>query len=510
VRGVRRQRDTASDLTANRHPLSAIRFFMRICFIASEVAPLAKTGGLADVAGVLPKHLQNLGHDIRVFMPLYSSIGSAASSPSPVAVAQDVPLSLGPHFYRFSILEGRLPDTSVPLYFVHCPAVYDRPSIYTQGVDEHLRFLVLQRAALEACQRLAFAPDIVHCNDWHTGLVPLMLKTLYAWDGLFASTRSVMSIHNIGYQGVFAPSTVYDIGGEVRGMLAPATVAGGAINWLREGVRHADAVTTVSPTYAQEICTPLGGHGLDGDLRARYGGVTGILNGVDYSEWNPATDRYLKHHYTPENLAEKAATKRSLLDWLNLPVADTTPLIGVVSRLTVQKGFDLLFDTLPEILATRDFAFVALGSGEWRYEEFFTNLQRRFPDRVVFHRGYHDELAHLIEAASDMFLMPSMYEPCGLNQMYSLKYGTIPIVRRTGGLADSVQMWDPTTRQGTGVVFNDFDSGGIRWAIHTALDLYKDREAWLQMMRNGMAQDFSWERQTREYVRLYEMLARTP
>ncbi len=479
---------------------------MRICFVASEVAPFAKTGGLADVAGVLPRHLQNLGHDVRVFMPLYSSIGGRAGGTHAVDSAQGVPLNLGPHFYRFSILEGRLPESNVPLYFVHCPEVFDRATIYTQAIDEHLRFLVLQRAVLETCQRLGFAPDIVHCNDWHTGLIPLMLKKLYAWDGLFANARSVMSIHNIGYQGIFAPSTVYDIGGEVSGMLAPDTAAGGSINWLREGVRHAHRVTTVSPTYAQEICTPIGGHGLDADLRARADGVIGILNGVDYTEWSPATDRYLKHRYSADDLSGKLATKRWLLDWLNLPVADTTPLMGIVSRLTVQKGFDLLFDTLPEILATRDLAFVALGSGDWHYEQFFSGLQHRFPDRVVFHRGYHDELAHLIEGASDMFLMPSMYEPCGLNQMYSLKYGTIPIVRRTGGLADSVQMWDSATRRGTGIVFNDFDAGGIRWAIHTALDLYKDRDAWLQMMRNGMAQDFSWERQAGEYVAMYRAL----
>src|SRR5690606_10190819 len=281
--------------------------------------------------------------------------------------------------------------------------------------------------------------------------------SLYAWDRLFANAKSVMSIHNIGYQGIFGGHTVYDIGGEDRSLLAPDTTAGGPINWLREGIRHAHRVTTVSPTYAREICTPLGGHGLDADLRARPDGVTGILNGVDYDEWNPATDRYLKHHYTPEDLSGKAATKRWFLDWLNLTVGENTPLLGLVSRLTVQKGFDLLFDVLPEILATRDLAFVALGSGEAHYESFFTSLQHRFPDRVVFHCGYNDELAHLIEAASDMFLMPSMYEPCGLNQMYSLKYGTAPIVRRTGGLADSVQMWDPVTRQGTGIVFNDFD-----------------------------------------------------
>lgn len=478
---------------------------MRICFVASEVAPLAKTGGLADVAGALPRQLHAFGHDVRVFMPFYSSMG-AAVAPSIVPSAQDVELALGAHRYRYSLLETHLPKSQTRLYLVHCPTAFDRASLYTNDADEHLRFLILQRAALEGCQRLGFAPDIVHCNDWHTALTPMLLKSVYAWDRLFSSTRTVLSIHNIGYQGVFAPTSIYDVGGNVWALLSPETAAGGAFNWLREGVRLADRVATVSPTYAREIATPLGGHGLDAVLRARGDAVVGILNGVDYSEWDPATDRYLAHKYSPTDLSGKAATKRALLDWLNLSVADTTPVLGVVSRMTVQKGFDLLFEPLPEVLAGRDIGLVALGSGERRYEEFFEHLQRRFPDRVAFHRGYNDELAHLIEAASDMFLMPSQYEPCGLNQMYSLKYGTIPIVRRTGGLADSVQMWDPSSRTGTGVVFNDFDANGVRWAIHTALDLYKDRDAWSQLMRNAMAQDFSWERQANEYVALYQQL----
>jgi starch synthase len=480
---------------------------LKICFVASEVAPLAKTGGLADVAGALPKHLHALGHDVRVFMPLYSSMSNGAvRNATPLDSARDVPLELGPHRYWYTLLETRLPDSSVPLYLVHCPAVYDRPSLYTSGVDEHLRFLVLQRAALDGCQRLQFAADVMHCNDWHTALMPMLLKSVYAWDRLFAATRSVLTIHNIGYQGIFDAGTVYDVGGDVRHLLSPETLAGAGFNWLREGIRLADRVTTVSPTYASEICTPLGGHGLDGVLRARADGVVGILNGVDYSEWNPATDRYLKYHYSPQDLSGKRATKRALLDWLNLPVDDDTPMIGIVSRMTVQKGFDLLFDSLPQILETRQMCLVALGSGEARYEDFFVGLQHRFPDRVVFHRGYHEELSHLIEAASDMFLMPSQYEPCGLNQMYSLKYGTVPIVRRTGGLADSVRMWDPATRQGTGIVFNDFDAPAVQWAIHTALDFYKDQEGWTQLMLNGMAEDFSWDRQTGEYVRLYREL----
>ncbi|HEY6644724.1 glycogen synthase [Povalibacter sp.] len=479
---------------------------LRICFIASEVAPLAKTGGLADVAGALPRYLHDRGHDVRVFMPLYSSISLGALDPQPVPNVQNVELKLGPHRYSFSLLAATLPGSQTPVMLVHCPAAFDRATLYTNAPDEHLRFLVLQRAVLESCQRLAFAPQIVHCNDWHTGLVPLLLKSLYAWDRLFDEARTVMSIHNIGYQGVFGAGTVYDTGGEIRHLLSPEDLSRGQINWLREGLRHAHRVSTVSPTYAQEIRSPIGSHGLDTTLRARGDDVVGILNGVDYGEWNPATDRYLKHRYSPQDLSGKVATKRSFLDWLNLPLPVTTPMFGIVSRMTAQKGFDLLFDTLPEILAGRDCCLTAVGNGERRYEEFFDDLQQRFPDRVAFHRGYNEELSHLIEAASDIFLMPSMYEPCGLNQMYSLKYGTVPIVRKTGGLADSVQMWDPATRTGTGVVFNDFDPPAMRWALHTALDLFKDQDAWQQMMRNGMAKNFSWDTQGMEYEKMYANL----
>lgn len=476
---------------------------LRICFVASEIAPLAKTGGLADVASALPRYLHRAGHDVRLFMPLYSSIGTASLNLQPVDAVQNGELRLGPHTYWFSLSKSELPGTQMPVYLVHCPQVFDRASLYTNGPDEHLRFLVLQRAVLDSCQRLGFAPQIMHCNDWHTALLPVLLKSLYAWDRLFESTRTVMSIHNIGYQGDFPSSTIYDVGGNLYSLLAPEAGAG-HFNWMREGVRHADRVTTVSPTYAQEICTPEGAHGLLDALRTRTDGVVGILNGVDYGEWNPATDRYLKHHFGPQDLSGKQRTKDALLDWFNLPRQADRPLLGIVSRMTSQKGFDLLFDVLPEFLISRNLSLAVLGSGEPRYEDFFALLQQRFPERVSFTRGYNDEVAHLIEAASDMFLMPSMYEPCGLNQMYSLKYGTVPIVRRTGGLADSVQMWDGASRQGTGIVFNNFDVQGIRWALHTALDLFQDQDAWLQMMLNGMAQDFSWDAQGQKYEALYE------
>jgi starch synthase len=276
---------------------------------------------------------------------------------------------------------------------------------------------------------------------------------------------------------------------------------------MRHGVIYADAVTTVSPTYADEIRTLEGGHGLDGDLRARGVAVSGILNGVDYEEWNPATDRYIPHRYDASTLAGKARNRDALLDLLRMPAPATVPLVGMVTRLTHQKGLDLLYDTLPEVLERGAIRLVVLGSGEQHYERFLHDLQQRFPGRAVFYSGYSEELAHFIEAAADIFLMPSMYEPCGLNQMYSLKYGTVPIVRRTGGLADSVRQFDPSSGQGTGVLFNDFDAGGVRWALATALEWFGQPGLWQRLVLNGMAEDFSWEKQVGAYEALYRQLS---
>jgi starch synthase len=356
---------------------------------------------------------------------------------------------------------------------------------------------------------MGFSPQVLHANDWHTGFAPLLLRTAYAWDRQrFADTKSVFTIHNIGYQGAFPAGRAGDLGPGVEpAALHHADLAAGHVNPMRHGVLHADAVTTVSPTYAHEICTPEGGHGLDGDLRSRGNAVHGILNGVDYDEWDPATDVRIPHRYDASDLAGKARNKAALFDLLRMPEAATTPLIGMVTRLTRQKGIDLLYDALPEVLERGAATFVALGSGEHHYEHFMHGLQERYPGRAVFYSGYSEELAHLIEAASDLFLMPSAYEPCGLNQMYSLKYGTVPIVRRTGGLADSVRLFDPVTGQGTGVVFDHYDADGVRWALATALEWFGWPSVWRRLVLNGMREDYSWERQVTEYERLYAQLA---
>jgi starch synthase len=482
----------------------------RICFLTAEISPFAKTGGLGDVAGALVRRLHRRGHEVLAFAPLHRVIDLHGAERHPVASLQGVTVRVGTHEHRYDVHRVRMPGRDdVRVYFVDCPTAFDRPQIYTDDPDEHLRYLVLTRAALECCQRLGLAPDIVHCNDWHTAFAPLLLRTAYAWDrNVFGATRSVLTIHNLGYQGVFSAGLAADVGPGVGvEALHQGDLAQGRINPLRHGILYADAVTTVSPTYAQEIRTPDGGYGLDADLRARGDAVHGILNGVDYEEWNPATDRYLPFRYDAANLEGKARNKEALLDLLRMPAASSTPLLGMVTRLTRQKGVDLLFEVLPELLQQRELRFVALGSGEPRYEAFMASLQERFPGKAVYYNGYSEELAHYIEAAADMFLMPSLYEPCGLNQMYSLRYGTVPIVRRTGGLADSVQHFDPLTGQGTGVVFNDFDAGGLRWAITTALEWYSWPSVWRRLVQNGMAQDFGWEVSAARYEALYDQLS---
>lgn len=471
------------------------------------MAPLAKAGGLADVAAALLKYLTAAGHDLRLFMPAYSSIDRGTLDIHPVDFMQHMPVRIGSQDFRYSVLTARLPGRGANFYLIDCPACFARSAIYTADADEHRRFLLLTHAAFMSCQRMGFAPEVLHCNDWHTALAPLWLRTIYRWDKLFTHTRSVLTIHNIGYQGIVSAAHGAELlAGAEASLLHQPDLHAGHINMLRTGVRYADRVTTVSPSYAREILTAEYGMGLEDALQARGSALTGILNGVDYEEWDPRRDRYLPRRYGANELRVKADLKRQLLARLNLQDAPRCPLVGIISRLATQKGFDLLIDALPPLLATRDFNLAVLGTGEPRFEDFFTRLQRQQPGRVHFHRGHSDELAHWIEAGSDMFLMPSRYEPCGLNQLYSLRYGTVPVVRRTGGLADTVRHFDAATGTGTGVVFNDYNVEAVSWAMNTALDLYLQRGRWRRLVQNGMAQDFSWQRQIQQYNEMYRQL----
>ena len=480
-----------------------------VCFVTAELAPHAKAGGLADVSAALTRILHLRGHPVVTVLPLHGALDREGLALENAAGLADLSMQLGLHSFRYSLLRGRRAPGLPELMLVDCPALYDRPALYGSGLDEHLRFLLLTRAAFEACRRLGFAPDILHCNDWHTALAPLYLRASRDGDPLFARTRSVLSIHNLGYQGVF-PATVADDLGPAAALVDPDEAAAGRINFLREGIVHADAVSTVSPTYASEICTPELGMGLDGVLRARGDAVVGILNGVDTGSWDPSRDTYLPFRYSASDLEGKSAMRQALCERVGIAPDAARPLVGMVTRLAWQKGIDLLFDVLPRALARREFSMVVLGSGDPGYEEYFSRLQSDEPGRFAYVRGYDEELAHWIEAGCDAFLMPSRYEPCGLNQMYSLRYGTVPIVRRTGGLADSVQHFDPGSGEGTGVVFNDADAGGVRWALEYARMLFRDPRTWRRMVANGMAQDFSWETAVDGYLDLYARAVARP
>ena len=481
----------------------------RIAQIAAEATPFAKTGGLGDVVAGLSRALGRKGHDVRIFLPFYQKVARLDFPFVVVDFLRDLEMRLGERRFTWSVFTTKLPDSGVDVYFVHCPALYHHESIYSGGWDEYLRFALLSRAALESCQRMGWAPDVAHVHDWHTALVPLYLRTVYAWDRLFSGTRTVLTLHNLGYQGVFGAQALGELGLAAHSHLVhQEDLAAGRVGFLKTGLLYADRLTTVSRTYAREIQTPEHGFGLDPLLRASADRLVGIVNGVDYGEWDPAGDPHLPHKYSARSLAGKGKMKRALLERTGLPWRKEAPVVGIVSRLTAQKGLDLLFDTLPELLQQRDFRFVALGSGEPRYESFLAWLQASFPGKAWFYRGYHEELAHWIEAGSDLYVMPSRYEPCGLNQMYSLRYGTPPVVRRTGGLADTVELWNPATGQGTGFPFDHFTPEGLRWALDAAFRVFADPKAWKQLMLNGMAQDWSWERQVVPYEELYERLLR--
>lgn len=474
---------------------------VNVLFVSSEVAPFAKTGGLGDVASALPKALAQTerGHDVRVVMPLYSRVSRSGTLDLEV-VARDVSVDLGGTRIVFSLLAGVMPGTKIPVYFVRCPGLYGREGIYTTDHDEHLRFAVLNWAALILCQRLGFRPDIVHANDWQAALLPLLLRTMFAWDRLFSGTRTVLTIHNIGHQGAFDARVLGETGlADAAHHFHQDQLRGGQLNFLLTGILYANAITTVSPTYAREIQTAEHGVGLDAFLRERKDVLFGVLNGIDEAEWSPDRDPKIPHRYSIDDLAGKERNKQALLASAGLPYAEDAPVAGIVSRLAWQKGFDLCFGVLPQILARTPMQLVVLGTGEPKYEDFFGGLARRFPRQVAYLRAFSEPVAHLIEAGSDMFLMPSRYEPCGLNQMYSLRYGTPPVVHRTGGLADTVT-------HGNGFPFDHFDDAGFRWALTRALSTWRTPE-WRRMQESGMRGRFGWDERVTAYEQIYRMVA---
>ena len=467
--------------------------------VTSEAAPFAKTGGLADVLGALPPALAKLGEEVAVVMPRYGSVPLTGAE----LISSAMPLRVGPRTFTASLYQVQ--RGGVRYLFVDCPPLYARAGIYNEWgaeyLDNHIRFAALNLAALEIARKI-FPTDIFHAHDWPAGLVAPYLHETLASDPDFAGTKCVFTIHNLGYQGNFPGHLLADVG------LSPALFRPqglefwGELSFLKAGIVWADAITTVSPTYAKEIQTPEYGHGLDGVLRDRSAKITGILNGVDYTEWNPAEDPHLINHFSAKDLSGKRLAKRALLKALKLLPDMKRPLIGIVSRFASQKGFDLVEAIAPE-LAEMDLAMAVLGSGDSRYEKMFRGMADAHPEKFAVRVGYDNALSHRIEAAADMFLMPSQYEPCGLNQMYSLRYGTVPIVRSTGGLADTI---DETT----GFKFNEYTPTALLAAIEVARAAWQNRDQWLERMRRGMAKDFSWDVSAAAYQRLYRTLIAPP
>ena len=464
--------------------------------IASEAAPLAKTGGLADVVGALPGALRKLGCETAVVIPRYESISLKEAR----RVYDHLPVYLGTAGFDISIYQA---PAEYPLYLVECPQLYARPGLYGEAgidyADNHIRFAVFARAALGVARGL-FPADILHCHDWQAGLVPVYLRTMLAGDPTFMGVKTLFTIHNLGYQGLFPKSALAEVALDA-GVFNPAGLEFyGKVSYIKGGISFADALSTVSPTYAREIQTPEYGFGLDGALRERAAVLTGILNGADYEEWSPEIDRLIPARYSTDDLSGKRTAKQLLLAELGFPAgAMGRPLIGMVSRFTPQKGVEILAEAAGEIVA-EDVYLVALGTGEPEYEETFRALAARFPGRIAVRIGFDNRLSHLIEAGADLFLMPSHYEPCGLSQLYSLRYGTVPVVRATGGLDDTID-------EGTGFKFGEYSAAALVEAVRAAVQAFSNREEWRAMMLRGMQKDFSWNASARAYAALYGQLA---
>jgi starch synthase len=473
---------------------------MKILYAASEAVPFAKTGGLADVAGSLPLALGELGHDVRLVMPRYRSVNSKQFGLKPAAIFY---VPLGSWQERCDVLQGRM-GKNVTVYFVDKNIYFDRPDLYrtprADYTDNAERFTFFSRAVLELCRAIGFRPDIVHCNDWQTGLVPFFLRTLYG-GAPFERTKSVFTVHNLGYQGTFWHWDMRYLGIGWEHFTPEGIEFWGKISFLKAGLVYSDVVTTVSRTYSREIQTPEFGRGLEGVLAKRARDLYGIVNGIDYREWDPGRDASIAKKYGVLRPAGKASCKEELLKALGLPSSDV-PLIGMVTRLVAQKGLDVLAEAIPEMMAL-GVQLVVLGTGEERYHRILTGAAARYPGQVRVLLRYDDRLAKRIYAGCDLFLMPSQYEPCGLGQMIALRYGAVPVVRRTGGLADTVRDYNRRTGGGTGFVFDDYTADALVECLKRAIALYGDAKKWRLLMRSGMKQDFSWKRSAGEYLKVY-------
>ncbi len=480
---------------------------LKILFISSEVVPYAKSGGLADVSGALPTALQEAGMDVRIVMPLYSVVKRSMLNKAPVI--NELPVSIGDMTLLTDIYETRS-RKRVPAWFIEREDLFSRPNLYGDSNGDYYdnleRFSFFSHAALRISQKLKFKPDIIHCHDWQTGLIPALLKGPYSGK-FFSDVPVLFTIHNMGYQGIFPghklPATGLDSSDYFH---QEGLEYWGNISLLKSGIVYADAVTTVSPTYAEEVQSSEFGLGLEGVLANKKDSLFGILNGVDYGVWSPEKDDLIARNYSAKNMSGKTLCKKDLLEEMDLdPVLKNKPLFGMVSRLDKQKGLDLLLDILDELIAL-DSGFVLLGSGDKYIESAILDAAKRHKGKIGIGTGFNDPLAHKIIAGSDIFLIPSRYEPCGLTQMYALKYGTVPLVRATGGLNDTVFQYDTNTGTGNGFKFKSADSEELLKSIRQAVALHRDNAEWKKLVSNGMKENFSWKNSAERYIDIYREL----
>jgi len=483
---------------------------LKVLFLSPEAVPFAKTGGLADVAGSLPEALKRQGAEVRMVLPLYAMVRQGKFRTTPLIDTLTVPL--GGEGMETKVLETRTRD-GVPVYLLEREDLYDRPNLYGSAMADYYdnleRFAFFSHAALRIAESLQFRPDVIHCHDWQTGLVPALVSGPYADNAFVGGSPTVFTVHNLGYQGLF-PAEKLPLTGlsPSRFFHLEGLEFWGKISLLKAGIVYSDAVTTVSPTYAKEIQTAEYGKGMEGILLRRRDALYGILNGVDYEFWDPARDPHVPENYSPKKMAGKRACKALLLEEMGLDASlKERPLLGMISRLDTQKGLDLLVEILSDIAAL-DVGLVVLGSGDESIQEAIKKVADTNRGRVGLKIGFDEPLAHRIMAGVDIFLLPSRYEPCGLTQMYALKYGTVPVVRATGGLEDTIVPFDPQSGEGNGLKFVAYESQAFLAAIRDAVGLFQDAKAWKRLMGNGMRADFSWNRSAQTYMEIYRSLLR--
>lgn len=482
----------------------------KVWYLASEVSPFAKTGGLGDVTGSFPKALKAKNQEIRVIMPKYKSINERKYVLREVIRLKDIPVTINDVTRTINVKSAFLPDSKVQIYFVEIPEFFGRSGLYTDSttgkdyLDNAERFAYFCKGALETLKILSWRPDIIHCNDWQSALTPYYLKTIYKDDDFLQGIKTIFTIHNFSYQGIFKKSVAQALD------IQPAEVEengafenDGKLNLLKGAILYSDQITTVSETYAKEISTKKEfGYGLENVLQKKSKAFTGILNGVDYSVWSPSVDKQIPFKYSEEDMEGKKQNKQALLTRVNLKYQEDLPVIGMISRVVEQKGFNLLVDAMSQLMEL-NVQLVILGTGDKKIEKQILALQKKYSNKISLNQAFDETLAHMIEAGSDIFLMPSSYEPCGMNQMYSLKYGTIPIVYHIGGLAETITEYDADKKSGNGFVFEKYNGKDMIRALKRALKLYKKTELWNELQLSAMQEDFSWDRSAQNYLDLY-------